>query len=131
MKEKEAKLREQITETFPTYQNDEAALELAAQALEEYEKHGIKGYEDIVARFLRDGRLEYEGFPVKDAHALALLLQTFRNVNFETFRMVYMKGDTIAAMTGVESRMPSLTFHHTGEQSCKRSLSYSQPDAKT
>ena len=110
MKEKEAKLREQITENFPTYQNDEAALELAAQALEEYEKHGIKGYEDIVARFLRDGRLEYEGFPVKDAHALALLLQTFRNVNFETFRMVYMKGDTIAAMTGVESRMPSLTF---------------------
>ena len=41
MKEKEAKLREQITENFPTYQNDEAALELAAQALEEYEKHGI------------------------------------------------------------------------------------------
>lgn len=29
MKEKEAKLREQITENFPAYQNDEAALELA------------------------------------------------------------------------------------------------------
>lgn len=60
--------------------------------------------------FLHDGRLQYEGFPVRDAHSLALLLQTFRNVQFETFRMVYTKGDTIAAITGVESRLPHLSF---------------------
>lgn len=109
MAEKETTLRERLMNNFPQYQSDEKALSLAEKALEDYEKQGISGYEDIVERFLKDGRLAYEGFPVKNAHALALLLQTFRNVNFETFRLVYMRGDTIAAMTGVESRLPHIT----------------------
>lgn len=110
MADKEITLRERLRENFPQYQSDEKALQLAEKALEDYSAQGISGYEDIVERFLKNGRLEYEGFPVKNAHALALLLQTFRNINFETFRLVYMRGDTIAAMTGVESRLPHITF---------------------
>lgn len=109
-KEASSYLREALEQNFPQYQEDKNAFGIAADALEEYERKGILGYEDIVEHFLHDGRLQYEGFPVRDAHSLALLLQTFRNVQFETFRMVYTKGDTIAAITGVESRLPHLSF---------------------
>ena len=109
-KEASSYLREALEQNFPQYQEDKNAFGIAADALEEYERKGILGYEDIVEYFLHDGRLQYEGFQVRDAHSLALLLQTFRNVQFETFRMVYTKGDTIAAITGVESRLPHLSF---------------------
>lgn len=109
-KEASSYLREALEQNFPQYQEDKNTFGIAADALEEYERKGILGYEDIVEHFLRDGRLQYEGFQVRDAHSLALLLQTFRNVQFETFRMVYTKGDTIAAITGVESRLPHLSF---------------------
>lgn len=109
-KESSSYLREALEQNFPQYQEDKNAFGIAADALEEYERKGILSYEDIVEHFLHDGRLQYEGFQVRDAHSLALLLQTFRNVQFETFRMVYTKGDTIAAITGVESRLPHLSF---------------------
>ncbi len=109
-KEASSYLREALEQNFPQYQEDKSAFDIAVDALEEYERKGILGYEDIVEHFLHDGRLQYEGFQVRDAHSLALLLQTFRNVQFETFRMVYMKEDTIAAITGVESRLPHLSF---------------------
>ena len=98
-----------LKENFPVYREDAAALAIAEEAIKHFQNQGLQGYDDIVEHFLTEGRMEFREFEARDAHQIALLMQVFRNVNLETFRMIYMIGDNIAAMTGIESRMPHIT----------------------
>lgn len=106
-------MKEILIKKFPIYRDDAAALACAEAAMEHFQKKGLPGYDSIVDKFLTDGRMEFRGFEVKNAHQAALLMQVFRNVNLETFRLIYMRGDRIAAMTAVESRMPHIAYSMT------------------
>lgn len=104
------KIKERLRENFPVYREDAAALAIAEEAVKHFQNQGLQRYEDIVEHFLTEGRMEFRGFEAKDAHQIALLMQVFRNVNLETFRIIYMRDDCIAAMSGIESRMPHIAY---------------------
>ena len=61
----------------------------------------------ITPELIQTGRIDLRGFEAKNAYDIAVHAQVYRDPRFETFRVFYMKGDTIVGHEGVSSRMPS------------------------
>lgn len=61
---------------------------------------------DIVTDFVDRGKTKLIGAAPKTPADLARLAQVYRNPQFETFRVLYTKGDEIVHQTGISSRLP-------------------------
>lgn len=61
----------------------------------------------ITAPLERDGRIDLRGQTVQSYEDLARLAQVFRDPRYETFRIIYVKGDQIVAHEAMTSRQPN------------------------
>lgn len=105
------------------YSNDKRALDIATDAVEELRNQrgkirnaSGKAYpetETVADAFSRDlitkGRVDLKGRVIRNVEDLAEEMQVFRDPRFETFRVIYMKGDAVVASEGISSRMPGLS----------------------
>ena len=64
----------------------------------------------ITPELIQTGRIDLRGFEAKNAYDIAVHAQVYRDPRFETFRVFYMKGDTIVGHEGISSRMPSTSL---------------------
>ena len=60
----------------------------------------------ITAPLKRTGRIDLRGMIARTVEDVAQLAQVFRDPRFESFRIVYTKGDQIVGHEGVSSRLP-------------------------
>ena len=106
------------------YSNDREALKLASAATvdlrrvgriikEAQKRNQSRGRRTVgdgfSRRFINSGYIDFNGTKSRDTRALAEAMQVYRDPRFETFRIVYMKGDTIVGTEGVSARMPGFS----------------------
>lgn len=60
----------------------------------------------IVRDLVKQGRIDLRGRVVTNAEDVAALAQVYRNPKFETFRIIYTKGNEIVGHEGISSRLP-------------------------
>lgn len=63
----------------------------------------------IPAEFAEKGKISLVGQTATSPEDLAVLAQVYRDPRFETFRIFFLKGNTIVGQTGVTSRLPGAT----------------------
>lgn len=72
--------------------------------------NSIQKIQTLYRKFSRDfhenGYVDLNGRKVSDVKEVADIAQIFRNPNYETFRILYTKGDTIIGQEAVSSRIP-------------------------
>lgn len=68
--------------------------------------------ERIKKTFIEEGEINIIGAEIKGLEDLAALLQIYKNPNFETFRLIYMKGNKIVGIEGASCRLPSVCPIH-------------------
>lgn len=72
--------------------------------------NSIQKIQTLYRKFSRDfhenGYVDLNGRKVSDVKEVADIAQIFRNPNYETFRILYTKGDTIVGQEAVSSRIP-------------------------
>jgi hypothetical protein len=71
--------------------------------------------------FVDNGYIDLNGKTINDATDVADMAQIFRNPKYETFRVIYMKGNTIVGQEAVSSKTPNETMIYT-EKSMARGL---------
>lgn len=60
----------------------------------------------ITTEFIHRGKIDFTGKTAETPEDIALLAQVCRDPRYETFRVFYLKGDTIVAVEAVTSRLP-------------------------
>ncbi|MCP3967455.1 MAG: hypothetical protein GY718_14075, partial [Lentisphaerae bacterium] len=70
----------------------------------------------ITPSLIKDGQADLRGRTVSGARELAAMSQVFSNPQFETLRIVYLKGRTIVHHEGVTSRLPSQVKTFAGDE---------------
>lgn len=79
----------------------------------EKDNTGTKKIETIYRKFSKDfkdkGYIDLNNKKVNNAKEVADIAQVFRNPNYETFRMLYTKGNTIVGQEAISSRIPGQT----------------------
>ena len=110
-----------LLENFPEYNNNQEAMKLAKEAIEDLSKSkysisdtgrkvdgdGIITLADGISReLINHGYVNLKGKKVKNAEDLATIAQIFRDPRFETLRIFYLKGTKIVAHEGMTSRIP-------------------------
>ena len=91
--------------------NSKADRDAESRAMAEVQKIGQNG--TIIANkigkdFIDKGHVRLTGQRVTNVADLAVLAEVYRNPSFETFRLIFMKGDTVVGQAGVTSRMPGV-----------------------
>lgn len=66
-------------------------------------------YRKFSKDFHENGYVDLNGRKVSNVQEVADIAQVFRNPNYETFRILYTKGDTIVGQEAVSSRIPGQT----------------------
>lgn len=66
------------------------------------------GY-NVSQNLIDTGKVNLTGIEFNDINELATIAQVYRGPRFETFRIIYAKGNTIVGTDAVSSRMPSIT----------------------
>lgn len=61
----------------------------------------------ISVEFIQKGFIDFRGREIQGPEQLALLAQVYRDPRYETLRIIYMKGNTIAGHEGITSRLPN------------------------
>lgn len=75
------------------------------------ERSGVRTLaERIKKTFIEEGRINLIGANVASHEELAALLQIYKNPNFETHRLIYMKEDQIVGIEGISCELPGLTM---------------------
>lgn len=69
----------------------------------------------IPAEFAEKGRISLLGQKAATPEDLAVIAQVYRDPRFETFRIFFMKGDTVVGQTGISSRLPGMTQVFVGK----------------
>lgn len=62
----------------------------------------------VRGQFLELGKIDLVGTRIKDEYDLADILQIYRNPNFETFRIIYMKENQIVGVSGITCCLPHI-----------------------
>ena len=79
----------------------------SARGKNNYVAQGIKGLA-INAQLVHRGWVDLRDRIVHSPAEVATVAQVFRDPRYETFRIVYMKGDTIVGHEGITSRVPDV-----------------------
>lgn len=72
--------------------------------------------------FVDNGYIDLNGKTVKNAADVADMAQIFRNPKYETFRVIYMQGNTIVGQEAVSSKIPNNTSIFVKDDSQARGL---------
>jgi len=92
------------------------SLEIAKDTDKPFRKQGTVNFTGqgklIGKRFIDElidtGRVNLTGITFQDTRELALIAQIYRDPRFETFRVIFVKGNQIVGQSAVSSRLPSI-----------------------
>lgn len=62
----------------------------------------------FIDELIDTGRVNLTGITFQDTRELALIAQIYRDPRFETFRVIFVKGNQIVGQSAVSSRLPSI-----------------------
>ena len=122
-----------LKEKFDEYKKDETNLRIATEAIKDLQSARLSVSESskgdvsrrwgrniqvrtiakgITSSLVNEGYIDFRGQTVNGPEDLAKLCQVLRDPRFETFRMVFTKGNKIVDFRSVSARMPGMTFIH-------------------
>lgn len=110
-----------VEETNKQYDN-QITIEDTLRTKMYYKSNGNKPV--VVAQrywngFEKKGYIDLNGKTVRDAQDVAELSQIFRNPQYETARVIYVKGDTIVGQEAVSSHLPNSSAMFTDKNRSK------------
>jgi len=75
--------------------------------------------ERIKKTFIEEGKINLIGTTVSNIEELASILQIYKNPNYETFRIIYMKNNMIVGIQGITCKLPGISIVHEPEMTPK------------
>lgn len=123
-------LENDLKERWTAYEKDKESRRIAAEAIRDLSeskyslsdsRRTVAGVREVVAdglsrEFISKGFVDFRGRQVNTAKDLAELMQVHRDPRFETFRIVYMKGNKIVGTEAISAQMPGFAPVFTQEE---------------